>query len=126
MIEVAALEVQVNNNHTLIEKIETSIVFPRVDEPGKYSSACFVRDQDGKPWLIYCPYSTILLEMTVEELEERFRWGVQSGKQKFVLSQTLYPENEKVVFMIISLETPKPKEISRKEIEDFFGIKVVD
>lgn len=117
MIEVADLEVQEK-----IKIIETFFTWPHYEEKGKFTSAAFVRSEDNKPYLVYCPKASA--SMSINEEMQYGNFWFSEGIREIKLTQTLNQVNG-VIFRVIPLEM-EHKKVSRADIESMFCVKVVD
>ena len=122
MIEVAALEAQ-----GLIKKLDAAYTWPHPTDKGYFVSAVFVRTEDNKPYLIYCPKISSNIAINEEQYNLCAIWGDEPLKpiRKLELSQGMASVNG-VQFLIISLEQAEPQKIKKTDIEKMFGIKVVE
>ena len=122
MIEVAALG--------LVEKIkhiDASFTWPHPTEEGRLVSAVFLRTENNKPYLLYCPNckQQTKIEEFVHQDHDWFRFTPEPIKE-VVMTTGLCANLEGIQFYLFPLTTPKEYKISRKDIEKFFNIKVVD
>ena len=122
MTEVAAL--------VLVEKIkhiDASFTWPHPTERGKLVSAVFIRTDNDNPYLLYCPNckQQTKIEEIIYQNYDWFRFSPAPIKET-VMTTGLYADLEGVQFYLYPLTTPKEYKISRKDIEKFFNIKVVD
>ena len=122
MIEVAALEAQ-----GLIKKLDAAYTWPHPTDKGYFVSAVFVRTEDNKPYLIYCPKISSNIAINEEQYNPFAIWGDEPLKpiRKLELSQGMASVNG-VQFLIISLEQAELQKIKKTDIEKMFGIKVVE
>ena len=121
MIEVAALEAQ-----GLIKILDAAYTWPHPTDNGYFVSAVFVRTEDNKSYLIYCPKISSSIAITEEQYNPFAIWGDESLQKirKLELSHSLTSVNG-TQFLIISLEAHEPQKIKKEDIEKMFGIKVV-
>ena len=122
MIEVADLEAQ-----GLIKTLDAAYTWPHPTDKGYFVSAVFVRTEDKKPYLIYCPKMSSNIAINEEQYNPFAIWGDEPLQKirKLELSQSMASVNG-VQFLIISLEAAEPQKIKKEDIEKMFGIKVVD
>ena len=121
MIEVADLEAQ-----GLIKKMDAAYTWPHPTNKGYFVSAVFVRTEEDKPYLIYCPKISSNIAINEEQYNPFARWGDEPLKpiRKLELTQGMSSVNG-VHFLIIPLEQQEPQKIKKDDIEKLFGIKVV-
>ena len=121
MIEVAALEAQ-----GLIKTLDAAYTWPHPTDKGYFVSAVFVRTEDNKPYLIYCPKISSNIAINEEQYSPFAIWSDEPLQKirKLELSQTMASVNG-VQFLIISLDTIEPKKVKKEDIEKIFGVKVV-
>lgn len=121
MIEVADLEVQEQ-----IKKMDAAYTWPHPTDKGYFVSAVFVRTNENKPYLIYCPKISSNVTINEENYSPFAIWGDEPIKpiRKLELTQGMASVNG-AQFLVIPLEQPEPKKIKKEEIEKLFGIKVV-
>ena len=111
----------------LIKKLDAAYTWPHPTDKGYFVSAVFVRTEDNKPYLIYCPKISSNLAINEEQYNLCAIWGDEPLKpiRKLELSQGMASVNG-VQFLIISLEQAEPQKIKKTDIEKMFGIKVVE
>ena len=120
-IEVAALEVQER-----IKKVDAVFTWPHPTDKGYFTTAVFVRTDEDKPYLIYCPRAMTAISIDEESYNPYLLWSDKPYTVREVkLNQFLTKEGD-VLFYIIPLGKSEPKEIKKDTIEKLFGIKVVD
>lgn len=121
MIEVADLEVQ-----DQIKKMDAAYTWPHPTDKGYFVSAVFVRTNENKPYLIYCPKISSNVAINEENYNPFTICGNEPARpiRKLELTQGMTSVNG-VQFLIILLEQPEPKEIKKADIEKLFGVKVV-
>lgn len=117
MTEEAALEVQER-----IDKIEASFMWPHYKDKDFFTSAFFIRTENDKPYVIYCPKSDASLSIERHIQDLIFTYEVT----KIISKLNLLPDNEDTLFYCIYLGERKPKQISKNEIEKMFGIQVIE
>ena len=122
MIGVAALEAQ-----GIIKKLDGANTWPHPTEPGYYVTSVFVRTEEDKPYLIYCPKLRVEIAINEESYNPFIFWGKEPLQtiSKLELRQGMY-QVDGVNFMIIPLFKEEPKEVKKSEIEKMFGVRVVD
>jgi hypothetical protein len=124
MIEVAVLEVQEK-----IKVVDAAFTWPHPTDKGYFTSASFIRMEDNKPYLIYCPRTRIVnFSYSKEVLEEyinNFSY-VTNVAARTGLTQEMCPPYGASQFYIIPLGTFSVKEVKKEEVEKMFGIKVVE
>lgn len=119
--EVAALEVQER-----IKKVDAAFTWPHPTDKGYFTTAVFVRTDNDKAYLIYCPRATTSISIDEETYNPYLIWGDEPYSVREVkLNQTL-SEVENVMFYIIALGQAEKKTIKKADIEKMFGVKVVD
>jgi hypothetical protein len=120
--EVAALEVQER-----IKKVDAAFTWPHPTDKGYFTTAIFVRTDDDKAYLIYCPRATTSISIINEETYNPYLiWGDKPHRIKEVkLNQTL-SEVGNVMFYVIALGQIEKKTIKKADIEQMFGVKVVE
>ena len=124
MIEVAALEVQEQ-----IKTVDASFTWPHPTDKGYFTSASFIRLEDNKPYLVYCP-RTCLVDFCysreiLEEYINNFSY-VTNVATRTNLTQEMRTPHGTPQFYIIPLGTFSVKEVKKEEVEKMFGIKVVE
>lgn len=124
MTEVAALEVRER-----IKIVDAAFTWPHPIDKGYFVSAVFVRTDEDKPYLIYCPRNTAAISIDEETFNPYFL--ITTGEdfapyKKVTLTQQMTSNNKDVLFYVFYLGESKPREINKKTIEQMFGIKVVD
>ena len=118
--EVAALEVQER-----IKKVDAAFTWPHPTDKGYFTIAVFVRTDEDKPYLIYCPRATTAISIDEESYNPYLLWCDKPYTVKEVkLNQSLTKEGD-VLFYIIALGKSEPK-VKKADIEKMFGVKVVD
>ena len=118
--EVAALEVQER-----IKKVDAAFTWPHPIDKGYFTTAVFVRTDEDKPYLIYCPRATTAISIDEESYNPYLLWFDKPYTVREVkLNQSLTKEGD-VLFYIIALGKPETK-VKKADIEKMFGIKVVD
>ena len=118
--EVAALEVQER-----IKKVDAAFTWPHPTDKGYFTTAVFVRTDEDKPYLIYCPRATTAISIDEESYNPYLLWCDKPYTVREVkLNQTLTKEGD-VLFYIIALGKSEPK-VKKADIEKMFGVKVVD
>jgi hypothetical protein len=123
MTEVAALVVQER-----IKTVDASFTWPHPTDKGYFVSASFVRFEDDKPYLVYCPKTIISgLSIDKEEIEKYFNHSMyySSSSIKMGLSQELLGCHDEPKVYIIPLGITPLKEVKKEDVEKIFGIKVV-
>ena len=119
--EVAALEVQER-----IKKVDAAFTWPHPTDKGYFTTAIFVRTDDDKAYLIYCPKATTSISIDEETYNPFLIW--EDNKPYTVrevkLNQTL-SEAGNIMFYVIALGQSKKKTIKKADIEKLFGIRVV-
>lgn len=123
MTEVAALEVQER-----IKKVDAAFTWPHPVDKGYFVSASFVRAEDDKPYLVYCPKTIISgISIDTKEIEEYINHSMYhfSSSIKVGLSQDLLGRHDEPKVYIIPLGTTPLKEVKKEDVEKMFGIKVV-
>ena len=120
-IEVADLEAQ-----GLIKTLEAAYTWPHPTDKGYFVSAVFVRTEDKKPYLIYCPKISSNIAINEENYNPFVIWGDKPLQKirKLELFQTMASVNG-VQFLIIPLDIFEPKKVKKEDIEKMFGIEVV-
>ena len=121
MIEGADLEAQ-----GLIKTLDAAYTWPHPTDKGYFVSAVFVRTEDNKPYLIYCPKISSAIAINEEQYNHFAFWGDEPLQKirKLELSHSMASVNG-VQFLVISLEAHEPQKIKKEDIEKMFGIKVV-
>lgn len=118
--EVADLEVQER-----IKKVEAAFTWPHPSDKGYFTSGVFVRTDENKAYLIYCPRTTAAIGIDEETYYPDLIWPSSiHARRELKLNQTLTKEGD-ILFYIIPLELGETK-VKKKDIESLFGIKVVD
>lgn len=122
MIEVADLEAQ-----GLIKKLDAAYTWPHPTDKGYFVSAVFVRTDDNRPYLIYCPKISSNIAINEEQYNPFIFWGDEPLQtiRRLDLSQSMSSVNG-VHFLIIPLEEIETKKVKKTEVEKMFGIKVVE
>lgn len=122
MIEVADLEAQ-----GLIKKLDAAYTWPHPTDKGYFVSAVFVRTEEDKPYLIYCPKISSNIAINEEQYNPYAIWGNESLHtiRKLELSQSMATVKG-IHFLVIPLEQIEPQQIKKEDIEKMFGIKVVE
>ena len=119
--EVAALEAQER-----IKKVDAAFTWPHPTDKGYFTTAIFVRTDDDKAYLIYCPRATTSISIDEETYNPCLIWGDKPYTVREVkLNQTL-SEVGNVMFYVIALGQPEKKTIKKADIEKMFGVKVVE
>ena len=119
--EVAALEAQER-----IKKVDTAFTWPHPTDKGYFTTAIFVRTEDDKAYLIYCPRATTSISIDEETYNPYLIWGDKPYSVREVkLNQTL-SEVGNVMFYVIALDQIEKKTIKKADIEKMFGVKVVE
>ena len=119
--EVAALEAQER-----IKKVDAAFTWPHPIDKGYFTTAIFVRTDDDKAYLIYCPRATTSISIDEEIYNPYLIWGDKPYTVREVkLNQTL-SEVGNVMFYVIALGQPEKKTIKKADIEKMFGVKVVE
>ena len=119
--EVAALEAQER-----IKKVDAAFTWPHPTDKGYFTTAIFVRTDDDKAYLIYCPRATPSISIDEETYNPYLIWGDKPYTVREVkLNQTL-SEVGNVMFYVISLGLTDKKTIKKTDIEKMFGVKVVE
>ena len=121
MIEVAALEAQER-----IKKVDAAFTWPHPTDKGYFTTAIFVRTDDDKAYLIYCPKATTSISIDEETYNPYLIWGDKPYTVREVkLNQTL-SEVGNVMFYIMALDQIEKKAIKKADIEKMFDVKVVE
>lgn len=119
--EVAALEAQER-----IKKVDAAFTWPHPTDKGYFTTAIFVRTDDDKAYLIYCPRATTSISIDEETYNPYLIWGDKPYTIREVkLNQTL-SEAGNVMFYVIALGQTEKKTIKKADIEKMFGVKVVE
>ena len=120
MTEVAALEVQER-----IKKVDAAFTWPHPTDKGCFTTAIFVRTDDDKAYLIYCPKSTAAISIDEHEYNPYLIWGNEKpwSMREIKLNQTLSKTGD-ILLYVIALGHNKT-EVKKEEIESLFGVKVV-
>ena len=119
--EVAALEAQER-----IKKVDAAFTWPHPTDKGYFTTAIFVRTDDDKAYLIYCPRATTSISIDEETYNPYLIWGDKPYTVREVkLNQTL-SETGNVMFYVIALGQTEKKTIKKADIEKMFGVKVVE
>ena len=119
--EVAALEAQER-----IKKVDAAFTWPHPTDKGYFTTAIFVRTDDDKAYLIYCPRATTSISIDEETYNPYLIWeDVPYTIREVKLNQTL-SEVGNVMFYVIALGQPEKKIIKKADIEKMFDIKVVE
>ena len=119
--EVAALEAQER-----IKKVDAAFTWPHPTDKGYFTTAIFVRTDDDKAYLIYCPRATTSISIDEEIYNPYLIWGDKPHTVREVkLNQTL-SEVGNVMFYVIALGQTEKKIIKKADIEKMFGVKVVE
>ena len=119
--EVAALEAQER-----IKKVDAAFTWPHPTDKGYFTTAIFVRTDDDKAYLIYCPRATTSISIDEETYNPYLIWGDKPYTVREVkLNQTL-SEVGNVMFYVIALGQSGKKTIKKADIEKMFGVKVVE
>ena len=121
-IEVAALEAQER-----IKKVDAAFTWPHPTDKGYFTTAIFVRTDDDKAYLIYCPRATTSISIDEETYNPYLIWGDNKPYtvREIKLNQTL-SEVGNVMFYVIGLGQSEKKTIKKTDIEKMFGVKVVE
>ena len=120
MIEVADLEVQER-----IKTVDAAFTWPHPSDKGMFTSAVFVHTDDNKPYLIYCPKTSVAIGIDEETYYPDLLWPrALHARKELRLNQTLTKVGD-ILFYVIPLEQGESK-VKRSDIESMFGIKVVD
>ena len=120
-IEVADLEVQEK-----IKIVDAAFTWPHPIDKGYFTTAIFVRTDDDKAYLIYCPRATTSISIDEETYNPYLIWGDKPYTIREVkLNQTL-SEVGNVMFYVIALGQTEKKTIKKADIEKMFGVKVVE
>ena len=121
MTEVADLEAQER-----IKKVDAAFTWPHPTDKGYFVNATFVRAEDDKAYLIYCPKATTSISIDEETYNPYLIWGDKPLTVREVkLNQTL-SEVGNVMFYVIALGQSEKKTIKKADIEKMFDVKVVD
>jgi hypothetical protein len=123
MIEVAALEVQER-----IKTVDASFTWPHPTDKGYFVSASFIRLEDDRPYLVYCPRTLVVdFSYSREVLEEYINdfSYVTNVATRTNLTQEMCTPHGRPQFYIIPLGTFSVKEVKKEDVEKMFGIKVV-
>lgn len=121
MTEVAALEAQER-----IKKVDAAFTWPHPTDKGYFVNATFVRTEDDKAYLIYCPKATTSISIDEETYNPYLIWGDKPYTVREVkLNQTLSKVGN-VMFYVIALGQSEKKTIKKADIEKMFDVKVVD
>ena len=119
--EVAALEVQER-----IKKVDAAFTWPHPTDKGYFTTAVFVRTDEDKPYLIYCPRATTAISIDEESYNPYLLWCDKPYIVREVkLNQTL-SEVGNVMFYVIALGQTEKKTIKKADIEKMFSVKVAD
>ena len=119
--EVAALEAQER-----IKKVDAAFTWPHPTDKGHFTTAIFVRTEDDKAYLIYCPRATTSISIDEETYNPYLIWGDKPYTVREVkLNQTL-SEVGNVMFYVIALGQTEKKTIKKADDEKMFGVKVVE
>lgn len=119
--EVAALEAQER-----IKKVDAAFTWPHPTDKGYFTTAIFVRTDDDKSYLIYCPRATTSISIDEETYNPYLIWGDKPYTVREVkLNQTL-SEVGNVMFYVIALGQSEKKTIKKADIEKMFDVKVVE
>jgi hypothetical protein len=119
--EVAALEAQER-----IKKVDAAFTWPHPTDKGYFTTAIFVRTDDDKAYLIYCPRATTSISIDEETYNPYLIWGDKPYTVREIkLNQTL-SEVGNVMFYVIALGQTEKKTIKKEDIEKMFGVKVVE
>ena len=109
MTEVAALEVQER-----IKKVDAAFTWPHPTDKGCFTTAIFVRTDDDKAYLIYCPKATTSISIDEETYNPYLIWGDKPYSIREVkLNQTL-SEVGNVMFYVIAQVKPKRKQLRKQ------------
>ena len=120
MIEVADLEVREK-----IKTVDAAFTWPHPSDKGMFTSAVFVRTDNNKPYLIYCPRTSAAISIDEETYyPDLLSHSTLHTRRELRLNQTL-TEIGDILFYVFPLEQGKSK-VKRSDIEHMFGIKVVD
>lgn len=120
-IEVADLEVQGK-----IKIVDAAFTWPHPTDKGYFTTAIFVRTDDDKAYLIYCPRATTSISIDEETYNPYLIWGDKPYTVREVkLNQTL-SEVGNVMFYVIALGQTEKKTVKKADIEKMFGVKVVE
>ena len=119
--EGAALEAQER-----IKKVDAAFTWPHPTDKGYFTTAIFVRTDDDKAYLIYCPRATTSISIDEETYNPYLIWGDKPYTVREVkLNQTL-SEVGNVMFYVIALGLAEKKTIKKADVEKMFGVKVVE
>lgn len=119
--EVAALEAQER-----IKKVDAAFTWPHPTDKGYFTTAIFVRTDDDKAYLIYCPRAITSISIDEETYNPYLIWGDKPYSVREVkLNQTL-SEVGNVMFYVIALGQTEKKTIKKADVEKMFGVKVVE
>ena len=119
--EVAALEAQER-----IKKVDAAFTWPHPTDKGYFTTAIFVRTDDDKAYLIYCPRATTSISIDEETYNPYLIWGDKPYTVREVkLNQTLSEVGNVMIYVIALGQTDK-KTIKKADVEKMFGVKVVE
>ena len=108
-----------------IKTVDAAFTWPHLSDKGMFTSAVFVRTDDNKPYLIYCPKTSTAISIDEETYYPDLLWpSTLHARKELRLNQTLTEVGD-ILFYIIPLEQGESK-VKRSDIEKMFGIKVVD
>ena len=109
-----------------IKKVDAAFTWPHPTDKGYFTTAIFVRTDDEKAYLIYCPRATTSISIDEETYNPYLIWGDKPYAVREVkLNQTL-SEVGNVMFYVIALGQTEKKTIKKEDIEKMFGVKVVE
>jgi hypothetical protein len=123
MIEVADLEALER-----IKTVDASFTWSHHTDKGYFTSASFIRTEDNKPYLVYCPRTRIAdfsySREVLEEYIDNFSYVTNVATQTNLTQEMCTPHGAPQ-FYVIPLGTFSVKEVKKEEVEKIFGIKVV-
>jgi hypothetical protein len=103
MTEEAALEVQERIER--IDRIEASFTWPHYKDKDFFTSAFFIRTENDKPYVIYCPKSSTSLSIECHAQDLIFTYN----PTEIISNLNLFPDDEDTLFYCIYLGERKPK-----------------
>ena len=111
-----------------IKTVDASFTWPHPTDKGYFTSASFIRMEDNKPYLVYCPRTRLVdfcySREILEEYINNFSY-VTNVATRTNLTQEMCTPYGMPQFYVIPLGAFSVKEVKKEEVEKMFGIKVV-
>ena len=115
-IEAEVLEVVDLNKINTVKVVDAAFTFPNKQVPNKSTAIILFRDNENHPFLIYI--DEMDNNITLAEVQDSIGSFLES--RTFELSNKITIKKNEVIFTIIDLDPPKPKE----QIEKILGYKI--